>query len=232
MSTSGGQLDTLRTFETPEGVSLGIRVAGPLVRSLAFSIDVLVRMAIYTILAIVLGGLAETGQGLLLIGMFLTEWFYPVFFELRRAGQTPGKKALGIAVVHDNGTPVGFAASLVRNLLRFADFVPMGYAAGLTTMVFHEDFKRLGDLAAGTVVVYRDPPLGAPAVPEVEARPLPEPLGVDEQRALLDYARRRPGWTQERAEELADILAPLTRETGRAGELRLLSHASWLLGRR
>jgi hypothetical protein len=55
---------------------------------------------------------------------------------------------------------------------------------------------------------------------------------VDEQRALVDYARRRPTWTDGRAEELADILEPLTGDTGATGTRRLLGHAAWLVGRR
>jgi len=225
-------IDTVRRFETPEGVALDIRVAGPLVRSLAWTIDVGVRFAIYTAAATVLGILGQAGAGLLSILVFVTEWFYPVLFELLWAGQTPGKRAMGIAVVHDNGTPVGLAASVIRNLLRFADFLPAAYAFGLATMLVHKDFKRLGDMAAGTLVVYREPPLPAAEPPLSQATPLTQALGVEEQRALIDFARRRATWTDDRAAELADILGPLTRDSGATGVRRLLGHASWLLGRR
>src|SRR5438874_1705011 len=74
-----------------------------------------------------------------------------------RGGATPGKKAMGLQVVMDSGLPVTPAASLVRNLMRAADFMPAGYAFGFACMLLRADFKRIGDLAAGTLVVYAKP---------------------------------------------------------------------------
>ena len=74
------------------------------------------------------------GTALTLILFFLAEWFYPVFFELSPAGATPGKRAFGLKVVMDNGLPVTAAASVTRNLLRFADFLPFLYGFAIVSV--------------------------------------------------------------------------------------------------
>jgi uncharacterized RDD family membrane protein YckC len=140
-------------FETPEGIDLGLRVAGPISRALAWIIDAFIRYSVLFALSTVLASLLSFGMGLFLILLFLLEWFYPVVFEVVR-GATPGKKAMGLLVVHDNGTPVGWSASMIRNLLRSVDFLPFFYCAGLISILLNSRFKRLGDLAAGTLVVY------------------------------------------------------------------------------
>jgi uncharacterized RDD family membrane protein YckC len=116
------EVDTLRRFETPEGIEIELRLAGPVPRAGAFAIDLLIRFGLYLVL-LPLAGLAGVGVGLILLALFLLEWFYPVFFELR-SGATPGKRAVGLVVVHADGTPVGPSASLLRNLLRALDFLP------------------------------------------------------------------------------------------------------------
>ena len=225
-------LDTYRAVETPEGVELGLRVAGPPVRLLAWGIDTVIRSIVYAFLGAVFSIAGETGLGAFLVLLFLAEWFYPVFFEVLGGGATPGKRRLGLLVLHDDGTPVGWTASILRNLVRFADFLPMAYGFGLLTMLLHRDFKRLGDLAAGTVVVHRAETAGPAGVPRHAAEPPAVPLGLEEQQAVLEFARRLPTWTGERAEEMAEAALPLTRERGRAGVERLLAIANWLVGRR
>ncbi len=229
-------LDTYRPVETPEGVEIGLRVAGPVPRLLAAAIDFAIRVGVYFVLLFPVSLLGDGGVGLLLVGMFLMEWFYPVLFEVRRGGATPGKRRLGLLVLHRDGTPVGWMSSIVRNLVRFADFLPAGYGFGIASMLIDRDFRRLGDLAAGTVVVHREPemagyrvPTGPPVRPSV-------PLDLDEQRAVLDYAERLGTWSQGRAAELAGLASPLTgvpgNEEGTEGIKNLLGIANWLLGRR
>lgn len=230
-------LDTYRAVETPEGVELGLRVAGPPARLLAWGIDAFLRTLAYLFLAVALSFAGRTGLGVFLVLMFLGEWFYPVAFEVLGGGATPGKRRLGLVVLHDDGTPVGWTASILRNLVRFADFLPVAYGFGLATMLVHRDFKRLGDLAAGTVVVHRAETAGlghvsGGGVPRHAAEPPPAPLRPEEQQAVLEFARRLPTWTEERAREIADLALPLTRERGRAGVDKLLAHANWLVGRR
>ena len=91
------------------------------------------------------------------------ELFYFVVFETLWRGRSPGKRLLGLGVVSEDGLPVSFGASLVRNLLRSADILPSSYTTGLVTMLVSKRTQRLGDIAAGTVVVRFDRP--RPAAP-------------------------------------------------------------------
>lgn len=229
-------LDTRLGVETPEGVLLELKPAGLVPRFAAFSIDFLIRGALYMIVGIALGFAGRFGMGLFLIAMFLIEWFYPVIFEVWRQGATPGKRSMGIAVVEDNGLPVSFASSVVRNLLRFVDFLPLFYGAGIVSMLITKDFKRLGDLAAGTRVVYVDPPARRRVLPDVvpEApRALPVPAV---QQAMIELAERSARLTPERLSELCGLAGRAVGLQTLPGtavpESRIFAMAAWLLGRR
>jgi uncharacterized RDD family membrane protein YckC len=230
-------IDTVHTVETPEGVRLDLRAAGPVPRALAFLLDAFIRSILYV--AFVVGAVTlvpNVADALALLVIFLGEWLYPVFFEVWSRGQTIGKRVVGLRVVRDDGTRVGWSASLLRNLLLSADFVPGTYAAGLASMLASRSFQRLGDHAAGTLVVYADPVSSAP---EGEATPAPVavppmappvPLTVAEQRAVIAFAERAPHLSDARADELAALPAPLLSPPQPARE-RLLAIAAWLLGR-
>jgi uncharacterized RDD family membrane protein YckC len=194
-------------------------------RAAAFVIDLLVRAGLYLLL-LPLAGLAGVGIGLLLLGVFLLEWFYPVFFELR-SGATPGKRALKLLVVHADGTPIGPSASLLRNLLRAVDFLPVLYGLGLASMLVDRDFRRLGDLAAGALVVHREPAPGAlTQIADVPPRAPPAPLDLETQQAILAFAERAPALSAQRRAELAALAAPSGSD---ADPLQaLLGLASWL----
>ena len=97
-------LDTVQPFETPEGVDLSLIPAGPIPRVLAWGIDLLIRIFTYSALFSFFPHFGAFGIGLLWISIFVVEWFYPVFFEVR-SGSTPGKKRFGLQVLHDDGTP-------------------------------------------------------------------------------------------------------------------------------
>ena len=136
-------LDTRQSLETPEGALLPLTPAGFGVRVLAQMLDILIRYGIVTVIFIVLSLLGRMGTGIALILAFLLEWFYPVYFEVSRQGRTPGKKWMGIRVVNDDGTPITFGPSLLRNLLRFVDFLPMLYLTGIIASLCNRQFKRL-----------------------------------------------------------------------------------------
>jgi uncharacterized RDD family membrane protein YckC len=140
------------------------------------------------------------------------ELFYFVLFETLWRGRSPGKRLLGLGVVSEDGLPVSFGASLVRNLLRSADILPSTYTTGLVAMLVTKQTQRLGDIAAGTVVVRFDRPL--PAAPladgtDEEARHFPfsreqlARVGSVERRLLRQTLRRIAALPPDRAEELA-----------------------------
>ena len=223
--------DTVRRRATPEGVNLALRVAGPPARFLAWLIDLMIVLGIQVVPGTLFALLPGVGRGVYFLTAFVLMWFFPVVFELARDGRTPGKMVLGLQVVHDDGTPVGPAASVLRNLMRFTDFLPFAFGAGLVSMILSPDFQRLGDLAAGTLVVHRDTDLPGGRVPEALPVPPPVHLDVAERRAVIDFAERLRTWNPERAEELATVARGLTGNTGEAGVRRLLGMANWLLGR-
>jgi hypothetical protein len=169
----------------------------------------------------------------ILLAAFFVEWLLPAWFEAAWNGQTPGKRAMGIAVLNDDGTPLRWPGALTRNLLRAVDFLPLLYGVGLVAMLCNRDFKRLGDLAAGTVVVYvAEKNAPAREIPQARPIPLPFSLTLDEQRALLDLAERSPTLTQERLEELAELPRPLVGDLdGSRAAARLLGMASHIAGR-
>ncbi len=194
-------------METPEGVDLLLRPAGLVPRALAFAVDLAIRGAILLALFISLGLLGKFGMGLGALLLFLVQWWYMVLFEVLNQGRTPGKHWLGLRVVHDDGTPVGWASSLTRNLLRFVDLLPFGYFLGALSCLGHPAFKRLGDIAAGTLVVYQEKPAERPALAPAEPVAPPVGLSLDEQRALISFAERQASLSPDRRRELAAILA-------------------------
>ena len=234
----GATLDTVYTAETPEGIALELRPAGLVVRGYAFAIDGAVRFAILVAAASVLAAMSRFGSGIFLILFFLLEWFYPVLFELLPGAATPGKRALGLRVVMDSGLPVTPAASLVRNLLRAADFLPVLYGFGGLMVLLRPDFKRLGDLAAGTLVVHANAAtLHGPLGPAEPLAP-PRALSTREQAAVIAWAGRATRLTEARLGELALLAGPIIGTAGQRetsperATRRLLGIAQWLVGRR
>lgn len=231
---TAARLDTIYTAETPEGITLSLRPAGIVARGLAYLIDLAIRIGIFIAVAITAGLMGKAGAAVMLLAYFGLEWFYPVVFELTRSAATPGKRAMGLRVVMDSGLPVTPAASLTRNLLRAADFMPALFGAGLVSMLWRRDSKRLGDLAAGTLVVFTDAvklhgevPLSPPLAPA-------RPLSAAEQASVLAWAGRATRLTPERLSELASLAEPVlgTGAPGSNATQRLLGVAQWLMGRR
>ncbi len=217
-------------METPEGVDLLLRPAGLAPRALAFAVDLAIRGAILLALFISLGLLGKFGMGLGALLLFLVQWWYMVLFEVLNQGRTPGKHWLGLRVVHDDGTPVGWASSLTRNLLRFVDLLPFGYFLGALSCLGHPAFKRLGDIAAGTLVVYQEKPAERPALAPAEPVAPPVGLSLDEQRALISFAERQASLSPDRRRELAAILAEPLATTPEDAERTIQGIARALMG--
>lgn len=224
-------LDTVREVHTPEGVALQLPAAGPVPRALAWLIDSALRMAIMMAAGMILGIAGAAGFGVYLIVNFAVLWGYPILCETLFNGQTPGKRAMELRVISADGAPVGWFASIVRNLLRTVDFLPFGYGVGLISSFSDPWGRRLGDMVARTVVIHA--PRGRTVVPAfVEGmHPPAHPLQPQEQAAVIAFAERAQMLTQERREELAAIAAPAVGAGGALGALRLQGVANWLLGR-
>ncbi len=225
-------LDTVVSAETPEGIIIELRPAGLMARFYAYTLDLLIRMMMLSVVAGVTEPMQGVGMAILLITAFAFEWLYPVLFELSSWAATPGKRVFGLTTVMDNGLPITPAASFTRNLLRVADFMPIAYGFAVISMLTRRDFKRLGDIAAATLVVYRSQPVRKLALLNMEPIAPAVPLALRDQSAIIALAVRAGDVTQERLDELAAIAAPVTGETGSgpATTRRVLGVARWLLG--
>lgn len=233
----GTALDTVVTAETPEGILLELRPAGLSSRFYAFLVDWLLRLAV--IYAALLGigflRLGGIGTAIVIVLMFALEWFYPVYFELSRSGASPGKRMFGLRVVMDNGLPITPGASLTRNLLRFADFLPALFGFAIVSMLLRKDCKRLGDIAASTLVVHDKRPGTKIELLQVTPMAPDRALSPEDQSAVIALAARAPTLTGERLDELAALAAAVSGDEGRSGPevtRRVLGVALWLLGRR
>ena len=235
--------------ETPEHVVLDLEVAGVGSRVLAALVDtgiLIVTAAAGGVLVALLssyGILPSSGAGgawiaALLIGAGFTLWNgYFILFEGLRAGQTPGKRLVGIRVVQDTGHPITTGSAVIRNLLRIADALPPPYLLGLALIAFHPRGKRLGDLVAGTVVV-RDRP--APTMSRAAGAPAEVAVGIpmDEERfrLLARFANRAdlpPDARDRVAASLAGRFADRPRPPGASiTEFLLDLHARELARRR
>jgi len=228
-------LDTVVVAETPEGILLELRPAGLSARFYAFLLDWMIRLAILYGTAMTAAFMGGIGFALFLNLFFALEWFYPVVFELMPSGATPGKRAFGLKVVMDDGLPVTPAASFTRNLLRAADFLPLGYGFAIVCLLTRRDCKRLGDIAAATMVVHEPRPVPRIALDDVPPLVPAVALTPADQAAVVALAARAPRLTEERLDEIAGLAAVVSGDAGRSGPevtRRVLGVAQWILGRR
>jgi len=161
-------MDEHVTISTPEQIAFQYETAGIGSRFLASLLDHLI---LYTILSMVYCGvvaiagagafLLSDDEGLaiylalafLIIVIFLIFWGYFVIFETIWNGQTPGKRAIKLRVIRRSGQPIGAGEAMIRNLVRLVDMLPGFYGIGLVAMFVDKEGRRLGDLAAGTIVI-------------------------------------------------------------------------------
>ena len=213
------QLGDELVVATPELVTFGYQLAGPGSRFLAQLIDFPIQVAILVVALI--GGISLGGVtgdpnvavvASLILGSIVVAGYYPVC-EAAWSGKTVGKFAFGLRVVGDQGEPIQFTQAMVRNLVRIVDFLPIFYGVGIIALFWNGRGKRLGDLAAGTVVVRERAPVrlgqlrattggGAAAPPRaaaVEAAVLRQ-LEPEFKRFVVAYALRRAqldGWRRQ-----------------------------------
>jgi uncharacterized RDD family membrane protein YckC len=207
---------------TPEGIELEYTLAGLASRFIALLVDLLLRAAVLGALTAVVYGVLDNWIGGLVViaAAFLALFAYDIGFEVWGGGRTPGKRWSGLRVVMDSGRPIGFVASAVRNLLRLLDGPPTLFVVGAVTILATKRNQRLGDLAAGTIVV-RERHARATGTPfEIRtASTIGGVEGVDvtavsavELAAIRDFLARRDGLTPEArarvSKRLADRLEP------------------------
>lgn len=203
------QIDTRIEIVTPENIAFQYRIAGPFRRLSAYLLDLLLRGGI--VVAAVIGmavfgvaGLSGLALGTGLILFFLLDWFYGGVFEALWNGQTPGKWVVGLRVMTVEGQPIQGWQAILRNFLRAADAMPIvgiipTYQVGFWSCLVSPRLQRLGDFAAGTMVVIDEPAaaVGVQRVTEQQALDLAEQLPKNFRasrslaRAVSLYVQRR-----------------------------------------
>ncbi len=192
---------------------------------MAYVIDLIVRGIVLLLFVLfgLVGGLAHEAsdghlsRGVLFVLWFVMDWGYFVFWELVWSGQSPGKRLIGLRVVTAEGHPLTFVQSVLRNLVRGADALPVGYAIGAVVMARDARFRRLGDLVAGTMVVAESsaaivepltlhPP---PSAEDLRGLPTRLPLSGEELDAIEAFLRRASRLHPARQAELASYVAPI-----------------------
>ena len=189
-------------IDTPEQVALEFSLATVGSRFLAIAIDTLLQAASAAVLFLGVGigalaasftldGVAPWLMAIVVLGLFTIYYAYFAVFEAVWNGQTPGKRVIGLRVIHASGRPVSAFEAILRNIVRVADQLPGIYAVGIVCVFLTERSQRLGDLAAGTVVVHER--LAAASAREFVTRP------------AAATASTRYGASQLTAEEIAVI---------------------------
>jgi uncharacterized RDD family membrane protein YckC len=156
------------TIETPEQTSLEFPLAGIGSRFLALAADTVLQIAaglvLFIAVALVVSGLRpfrsisrQWTLALAILAVFLLQASYFAFFEAIWNGRTPGKRWARLRVIKDTGRPISVYDAVTRNLMRIVDSLPAFYGAGIVCALISRQNKRLGDYAAGTVVVHEKP---------------------------------------------------------------------------
>ena len=214
-------LDDRVTIATPEGVELELILAGVGSRFAATLLDVVVQLGAIFALAIVLGPLGSNGYviAVYLVAVFLILFAYDIVLETWNRGRSIGKLAAGLRVVRVGGDAEGFLTAAVRNFLRIVDFLPAFYVVGVVSILATRQNQRLGDLAAGTLVVRERRPAVTPAAtyfPPPAAAPYLEwdvsSVSPEDVATLRQFLERRvslsPGARAHLATDLAARVRP------------------------
>jgi len=219
---------------TPEGIEFVLSPAGLPVRTLAYAIDKSIQWIFLLALSIAFIFLRYAfGIWLFFLLSFCIDWFYHVIFELVFRGQSPGKKIMGIRVVKSDGSPVDPSSSFLRNLMRFADTFFYLFSIAFVSIASSPGFRRLGDWAGGTLVVYSPMAKNTPRsslkefLEKYESITPPRTLSQDEKQAVLNFARRYHLLGEARACEIASIYTPYIKTDDADSNL---SNAAYLLG--
>ena len=234
----GNHLERNVSVRTPESIAFYYELAGLGSRFLAVAIDsviqTLIVIAVFLLMVWASPGAAALGKilglsdttvqaieyAIVIVLIFLVYTGYFVAFETLWNGQTPGKRVIGIRVVRDGGYPITFMDAVIRNLIRDVEALLVYVPSIVSTLVSPQN-KRLGDLAAGTIVVRDrafevpdpqrwlagdDPAAGAPSIPGLDR------ISDDEYTLASRYVARRhmldPRAAEETAKRIADAIRP------------------------
>src|SRR5713101_6562761 len=215
--------DTDLVVSTPERVSFDYQVAGLGTRGIAQILDLLIVTGILLAVFFFAAAAASATQSdtvatlIELFGSFVVVFGYFWISEALFSGQTLGKRAFRLRVVGDRGEPLTWVQAGIRNVIRIVDFLPYGYGVGMVVLFANGRGKRLGDLAAGTIVVKDSdhvwlwqlaratrsappppppppgsPPVAMPYAPASQAELILRRIDPDLRRFVTSYARRRP----------------------------------------
>lgn len=214
------------SITTPEGVTVDLVLAGAGSRGVAALVDGIIQFVVWIAVAAVVAGAMDvdvTGPGgddsffvaiaIITLVAFFIQFLYDVLFETLGGGRTPGKRSAGIRVVRVGGAPVGFLSSAIRNLLRLVDILPGAYLVGLIAIVASSKNQRLGDMAAGTLVVREKtvlPDTTRTAWPPLEAAPTAVDVSTvtaEDLATIRKFLERRTSLGHEARQRLAHDLA-------------------------
>jgi uncharacterized RDD family membrane protein YckC len=208
---------------TPEAVAISVDAAGLGSRMIAWLVDTMIQLAIVVpiLIGVGIGEVTSTVEVVVIsVVIFLLMWAYYPLFEFFGQGRTPGKRAQRLRVVRTDGQPAGGAAIMVRNLIRIVDVILLPFLAVISMLVTARA-QRLGDLAAGTMVV-RESRLAAPetvASPSGANLPVVDATGLSEREydVIRSFLSRRAALDPAARQRLAAQLAASVR--GRVGSV-------------
>lgn len=216
------------TITTPEHVVIRLQPAGAGSRFLAVMIDSFIVTGIAGTIGTILGVLLPTGIAIAIsITLnFVLTWGWHVYFEVRKQGRTPGKRALNLRVVDARGLPVSLYQSLVRNIVRVLDFAPAFYGIGAIATLVTPSRRRLGDIVADTLVIRDAQPLAYKSTRANERRHnslrtprvlrlIRHKIGLEEREFLLTLCMRADRMSAEaRYDLMEEVAAAYRRELG------------------
>lgn len=213
------------TIDTPEQIALEYLLASAGSRFLALAIDTLLQLAVGAVIGLLVlfgvtltfatgGDLSLWLQALAILLWFTIYYGYFAIFEALWNGQTPGKRVIGLRVITLSGRPITGFDAILRNLVRIVDQIPGIYAVGLVAVFVSAKNQRLGDLAAGTVVVHEQAvrhDLEAPFARRGTTLLGAHHLQPDEIEAMEVFLRRRYDLTTWHRDKAAGQLAKHVR---------------------
>lgn len=248
----------LYTVRTPEMVEFSFQIAGPGSRLLAWVIDTVIFIGIVLVMAVIFAivgcgistNLFNVGGYFLALFMILfalLQLFYMTFFEVRWNGQTPGKRALGLRVIGENGLRLTFQQSIIRNFVRALDsqpglwFIP-SYILGMLFLLGSENAQRIGDMLAGTLVIREEKRLPPERLklPQAKYNSLlrdktfalrcTKVLKPEERELLLEVVQRRDELSLDARTRLFAVLSEYFQDRLlTSGHEQHLSHEKWIL---